>query len=528
MKRILYTIFCLLLLSSCDSFLKEYSQDLSRVNNFTDLDELLVGSAFLSPGLVSLSSNSIQISNDNYILVHFMSDELEENLLPKENPDNISYRDKMFPYFTWQQNVYLNYKKQDANEDTENWFWKLSYQQIANCNMILADADKRVPGKDEEPLALRVRGEAHFLRALYYYMLVNFYGAPYSPSTASSTPAVPINLAEYVVDKEFQRNTVAEVYKQIISDLDIAEKDLKDIHKPVSIKRVGINAVYLFRSRIALYMQDWETAKHYALLSLKENSNLQQMVGMDKETFPLSDNNVENIFSMGGTTLGNIIYSRPGQVNMDGKQYSPIWKISDRLYNLYEDGDVRKSTYFSNEYGEGNALYYHKINISVEHLGTYSDCSDQFLFRSAEAYLNVAEACAHLGETQEAIGYLTTLRSTRIPKAQPVNLSGKQLVTFIRQERERELCLEGQRWFDMRRYAVDAQYPEVSTVEHTYTVYKMVNGAYLPQSTSYYDLKTDDGGMTLDIPKKVRDFQNSIGNNERPLRNPVKEIDYNN
>ena len=463
--------------------------------------------------------------NTNYILVHFMSDELEENLLPPTNPDQIGMRDMMFPYFTWQQSTYLSYKQEVANEATEKSFWNLSYTHIAACNMILADAGERIPADGEETLANRVKGEAHFLRALYYYMLANLYGAPYSPATAASSPAVPVKLTEYIEDKAFERNSVAEVYQQITSDLDSAEQCLKDLHKPLSIKRVGINAVYLFRSRIALYMQDWATAKHYALLSIKENPDLQQMAGMSKDTYPLTADNIENIFSMGGATLGNVIYSRLGGANDNGL-YSPIWKISDHLYNLYEEGDARKYTYFSTKYGEGNAPYYQKIDISMEHLGIYKDCSDQFFFRSAEAYLNAAEAFAHLGEDQAAIEYLNILRRSRISSPVPVTAGGAQLVSFIREERQRELCLEGMRWFDMRRYAVDEQFPEVKAVEHSYTVYKILDGVWLPSSTIYYELHTGDGGMTLDIPKSVRDFQNSIGSNPRPLRNAIRTKEY--
>ena len=47
MKKIL-GIFCItLLLGSCSSFLEEYSQDLSKVESYTDLDEVLLGEAYL-------------------------------------------------------------------------------------------------------------------------------------------------------------------------------------------------------------------------------------------------------------------------------------------------------------------------------------------------------------------------------------------------------------------------------------------------------------------------------------------------
>ncbi len=528
MKRLLIIISTVLAFTSCSSsFLKEYSQDLSRVTSFTDLDELMVGSGFLGVGLVANADSYIQIYNTNYLPVHFMSDELDENLTPATDPDqSLGYRKLMYPYFTWQQSLFLDYQQKDAYDDTEKSYWNLSYNHIATCNMILAEAKKlTAKDEDEKALANKVNGEAHFMRALYYYVLVNLYAKPYAPSKAASTPGVPVKITEYIEDKVYVRNSVKEVYDQIVSDLTESEESLKDMHSPESIKRVGINAVYLFRSRVALYMQDWTTAKKYAMLSLGENDKLQQLVGADKDVFPLSNTNVENVFSVGGTTLGNILYLRPGG-DYYGKPYSPVWKISGHLYSLYGDNDARKTTFFQTKYGEGNEPSYHKIDNSEESLGLYKSVSDQFLFRSAEAYLNAAEACAHLGEDQNAVKYITTLRQYRVKDDVAINLTGETLVKFIRQERERELCLEGLRWYDMRRYAVDEKYPEVEIVEHSFTTYAYINYNYVPQNTDYYELSTDDGGMVLNIPKAVRDFQNSIGSNERPLRKVVRSKGY--
>nr|WP_320057598.1 RagB/SusD family nutrient uptake outer membrane protein [uncultured Bacteroides sp.] len=527
MKKISLIVSIVLALTSCSGdFLKEYSQDLSRAKSFTDLDELMVGSGFLGVGLVANADYYIQIYNTNYLPVHFMSDELNENLTPATDPDrSLSYRSLMFPYFTWQQSLYVNYQQQDIYEDTEKSYWNLSYTHIAACNMILAEA-KQLPIKDEEEkLADKVNGEAHFLRALYYYVLVNLYAKPYVPATATSTPGVPVKITEYIEDKEYVRNSVQEVYDQIVNDLTQAEEYLATLHSPESIQRVSINAVYLLRSRVALYMQDWNTAKKYAMLSLKENDKLQQMNGMNEDVFPLSKKNVENVFSMGGTTLGNILLVRPGK-SYGGSPYSPVWKISDHLYALYDDDDARKKTFFQTKYGEGNEPSYHKIDNSVESLGIYKGVSDQFLLRSAEAYLNAAEACAQLGEDQNAVKYLTTLRQHRTKSDKAISFTGEELMKFIRQERERELCLEGQRWYDMRRYAVDQNYREVVKVEHSFTTYAYISNKYIPQQTNYYELSTDDGGMVLDIPKSVKDFQQSIGSNARPFREVIKSKTY--
>lgn len=83
--------------------------------------------------------------------------------------------------------------------------------------------------------------------------------------------------------------------------------------------------------------------------------------------------------------------------------------------------------------------------------------SDIFVLRTSEAYLNLAEAAACAGDETTAQKALNDLREKRIKRevfdeAEVNGLSGENLVHFIREERRRELCLEGHRWFDLRRY----------------------------------------------------------------------------
>ena len=84
--------------------------------------------------------------------------------------------------------------------------------------------------------------------------------------------------------------------------------------------------------------------------------------------------------------------------------------------------------------------------------------------------------------------------------SRPITESGESLVTLIRAERQRELCLEGHRWFDLRRYTVCEKYPYSKTITH------------------YYVLQKNDPAYTLALPQEVRDFQNSLGPNNRPVR----------
>lgn len=64
-----------------------------------------------------------------------------------------------------------------------------------------------------------IEGEARCLRAYSYFYLVNLYAMAYDPATCATDPGVPINNSTAVEDKAYPRNTVAEVYEQIVSDL---------------------------------------------------------------------------------------------------------------------------------------------------------------------------------------------------------------------------------------------------------------------------------------------------------------------
>lgn len=64
-------------------------------------------------------------------------------------------------------------------------------------------------------------------------------------------------------DIKYSRNTVQEVYEQVLGDLKIAEECLSQTTHQ-SIYQADINAVNLLLSRVYLYMQNWKLASDYA------------------------------------------------------------------------------------------------------------------------------------------------------------------------------------------------------------------------------------------------------------------------
>ncbi|WP_431213975.1 RagB/SusD family nutrient uptake outer membrane protein [Puia sp. P3] len=75
------------------------------------------------------------------------------------------------------------------------------------------------------------------------------------------------------------------------------------------------------------------------------------------------------------------------------------------------------------------------------------------VFRLSEMYLNYAEAEAQLGQTATALTYLNKIRQ-RAGMPDIVSGGGADLIGKIMQERRIELCFEGHRFFDLRRWNI--------------------------------------------------------------------------
>ena len=120
-----------------------------------------------------------------------------------------------------------------------------------------------------------------------------------------------------------------------------------------------------------------------------------------------------------------------------------------------------------------------------------------------------------------AIQMLTELRARRFTSAPAISASGTALIDLIRKERQRELCLEGHRWYDLRRYTVCEEYPWSKSFQHTFTEFNYSINYSETSRVRVYELEEYDKAYTLAFPREVRDFQNTLATNERPERQPI-------
>ena len=319
-----------------------------------------------------------------------------------------------------------------APESTTATFnWRSYYQVIYEANYLIESRDKITEGTKEE--IDQLVGEAYMLRAYMHFLLVNLYGEPYTAlADPYASKAVPLKLDTDPYNV-LSRNTVGEIYDQIISDMNSAEAYLNveqwDTGYNYRFNTISVDAL---RSRVYLYMGRWDESLAASRRVLDVKSTLSDI----STELPNRYNSVENIVAL--EQVMTAYYDRAGKVNRD-------------LYGLYNtSGDLRRTQYFNRQTSS---------NITVKKGGSNEFCCS---FRVGEMYLNAAEAAleASTGDDamQAARGYLLTLMQSRYTatyyaqREAAVNaMSRDELREEIYTERRRELAFEGHRWFDLRR-----------------------------------------------------------------------------
>lgn len=511
-KKIIGISVLAVILSSCDSFLKDYSQDLVKVNGWEDLEEVLLGNGYIMSCMPYEERGALRCERDlEFDMLYLMSDELTPND-PYHQNDDESGMFTNFAFATWQQDTGVDSRMNYVGGDEK--YWDECYTRINVCNMVIGVIDDQPEHKPEDRINKeRVKGEAYFLRSLYYFMLANLYCEPYSPATAETMPGVPLKLTEYVEDVEYSRGSIKDTYRQILSDLEMAAGCLKGKERK-NLYRADYNSARLLAARTSLYMQDWEMAIEYASEVMDNVSDLKNYNSAGEGQNVINASSPEVIFSNGDHCAA---FTFQDDMKSDRRGYTTFMSVAPEYEALYSDDDSRKRVFFgpTENYGVRTLL---KFNCQPSTYGSYHSVGNTILFRTPEVYLILAEANAYLGNDSEARAVLNKFLRNRYPDL-TVNLAGNNLIDFIRDERAREFVMEGgHRWFDLRRYCVNTVYPWSKTIEHRYPYYDSGSVDYY----DWYELEKNDAAYTLPIPRAVRQFQSSIGNNTRPVRNYVR------
>lgn len=460
MKNINIIIITLVLFgfTSCDEFLESKEKDKIIPSKVVHLKEFLLGEV-------------IQKSADNTQYLPIMSDDIENYAADGFKSDKSG---DYWGYYTWQFDPAVG----KDNGRAEDKAWEVYYHDIFICNVIL-DQIEDMDGMQEEKD--KIAAEAYFMRANAYFLLVNLYGEPYNKENADNLMGVPINNETGIESKKYNRSSVKEVYDKIESDLEEAIALFEKSGDNQKVTRPNLAASYLLKSRVALYKNEYKDVIEVADKLFRLRNYKMNNLNTTSERYFLSLTNPELIFCYGKKkTKMYKVYSR----------YS-VYNVSTSLKALLKDNDLRKKAYYPSYY-----KYVYKFH-------AYSMYGK--IYRMAEGYLNKAEALLYNSEEgwKDAIKLVNDyIRKNRIKEGTEYELvatSKEEAIKLIHDERRIELCFEGHRWFDLRRYGM----PEL---KHRYGT---------PKSYYEYVLEENSKSYTLPIPKDVIDNNTKIKQIER-------------
>lgn len=368
--------------------------------------------------------------------------------------------------------------------------WWGYYKVIQCANMVLAEAekiDKTSFTEDELNRLSQMRGEAFFWRAWGHLQLVQFWGEGFPCNGDGEKQGVPIRTQVATTSDEMnlKRNTVNEVYTQILSDLSEAEKLLPDhwVNR-ADFPRPSKYAVKSFIGQVNLFKGDYENAKTY-LKDVIDNSG-KQLVPFEEYSKMFNETQTEfNSESILEINLKD--GSSSGWGNWSGGEGSMHAFVASLCF-INPDGNVEAA-------GWGNVFFHDanierfgsdpRLHITALEPGTpvvmngnstvtakYKDVEDDikgwsikkyvpltystyetsccvginmYLMRLADVYLMYAEACQASGDEANAREYVNRVRRRAYSgdSSYDIKSSGDQLRDDIREERFLELCAEG-------------------------------------------------------------------------------------
>lgn len=290
-------------------------------------------------------------------------------------------------------------------------------------------------------------GEAKFLRAFCYFYLVNLYGD------------VPLALTvDHKVNSTLKRSSTAEVYDQIVTDLQEAQNLLINDYLSGTIlsssdDRIVPNrdAATALLARVYLYRKDWKNAETESSKVI-ENSAMYEMESLE-DAFAI--NNRESIWQLQSvssviTNTGEgylFILPPDGPNNYQNKVY-----LSSSLVESFEADDKRRNSWINSVTVDGITYYYSYKYKVFEASAPVVERS--VVLRLAEQYLIRAEARAQLGNVEGALADVNEIRN-RAGLNDFTNQSKDEVLVQIEKERRAEFFTEwGHRWLDLKRYGI--------------------------------------------------------------------------
>lgn len=324
-------------------------------------------------------------------------------------------------------------------------YWSTFYPYLFTCNDAIAGLTAST--SLSQAVKQQALGEAEFMRAFFYFYLVNLYDN--IPLVLTTDPKINASMSQA---------SKVQVYQQIVTDLQSAQTLLSTNYLDGTLVNTTADrvrptkwAATALLARVYLYTNNWAGADSAASV-LINNTSLFGLSSLSNAFLRASLGNNEAIWqlqpvSTAGTTntwdAYNFIIGASGPDK--GTNFGAY--LSSSLMNSFEPNDQRTQNWIGNTTFGGVTYYYpYKYKLTTgavkEHL---------MILRLAEQYLIRAEARVNEGNIG---GAQTDLNTIRARAGLPATTDSTQaaLLADILHERRVELFAElGHRWLDLKR-----------------------------------------------------------------------------
>ena len=356
-------------------------------------------------------------------------------------------------------------------ESTMDAIWTSSYQQIANLNAIIEHCDEDGGALHDGYYEL-FKGEALGFRAMYHFDLLRLFGPLWSNRSAESIPYVTSS------DREIRPLLSADsVMACVMADLEEAANLLRNVD-PVTTEgprnesggtegndmyyrlyRMNYFAVQALRARAALWMQDYTSARDYAVETIQAATN-NSMFQLITPTY-FASYTLDRIFEP------EVLFAL--YTNQRGDLFDTYFSESNDARNLLALAENRQTVMYENTTDYRSQRYWTSaenteasIFVRYEDQTASANLEDQWerirymipLIRLSELYLIAAECVGLQGEMNVADAvelYLNPLRQARNEMPLETTISTTQLREYIQNEYIREFVGEGQTFFFYKR-----------------------------------------------------------------------------
>lgn len=336
--------------------------------------------------------------------------------------------------WTGSQSIIQQFISHQISADNGNLesVWSGIYATINIANHVIT----KVPAVSDPTLTASLKsqltGEGYFIRALAYFDLARTWGGVPIALTPTTSPASKDSI---------KRSTAAQVYAQVISDLNAADSllPLPATQNPVRANR---ETAWALKARYYLYRQNWAQAENYASQVIADTKNYSLLNPYPSFFQPASAvATKESVFELSYSatyTNAHRGYWQP-PANGGTRQWAPNDAFVALVNNPLVGGN-RSALVARTSAGlwYGN-LYYR------------SPATDPaYVIRIAELYLIRAEARAQQNKLGDALADLNAIRA-RAGLAASTAATQSDILLAIETERRIEFAFEPHRWFDLVR-----------------------------------------------------------------------------